>query len=56
MRLKTCLRMCESGYVPAGLFTMTRFYTTAETSKRFGWFYFGNMFANAMAGIMAYGL
>ncbi|KAL2211264.1 alternative sulfate transporter [Sarocladium strictum] len=56
MATRFLLGMCESGFVPAGLFTMTRFYTTSETSTRFGWFYFGNMFANACAGLLAYGL
>lgn len=48
--------MCESGYIPAALYTITRFYTRDETSKRFAIFYLGNMVANGCGGIIAYGM
>ncbi|KAG9254867.1 alternative sulfate transporter [Emericellopsis atlantica] len=56
MATRFLLGACESGYIPAGLFTIARFYTTSETSKRFGWFFFGNMLANACGGLIAYGI
>lgn len=46
----------ECGYIPAGLYTITRFYTTRETSKRFAFFFMGNLIANGSSGLMAYGM
>ena len=50
------LGLCESGFIPAGLFTITRWYKTDETSKRFAWFFIGNMSAAAVSGLVAYGM
>ncbi|KAK0656875.1 alternative sulfate transporter [Cercophora newfieldiana] len=50
------LGFCESGFIPAGLFTITRWYKRDETSKRFSWFFIGNMFAGACSGLIAYGI
>ena len=50
------LGSCESGLIPAGLFTITRWYKNEETSKRFSWFFMGNMFAQAISGVAAYGI
>ncbi|KAF2100223.1 alternative sulfate transporter [Rhizodiscina lignyota] len=50
------LGLCESGFIPAGLFTITRWYKKEETSKRFAWFFIGNMLAQAISGIVAYGV
>lgn len=49
-------RCCESGFIPAGLFTITRWYKRDETSKRFAWYFLGNMTAGACSGIIAYGM
>ncbi|CAG9945274.1 unnamed protein product [Clonostachys rosea f. rosea IK726] len=49
-------RICECGYIPAGLYTMTRFYKKDEISKRFAVFFLGNMVANAGAGLLAFGI
>lgn len=49
-------RFCESGFIPAGLFTITRWYKRDETSKRFAWYFLGNMTAGACSGIIAYGM
>ena len=46
----------ESGFIPAGLYTITRWYTQNETSKRFSWYFIGNMFAAACSGLIAYGM
>ena len=48
--------ICECGYIPAALFTITRFYKQEETSKRFGIFFVGNMAANGAAGLLAFGM
>ncbi|KAK3330042.1 alternative sulfate transporter [Apodospora peruviana] len=50
------LGLCEAGFIPAGLFTITRWYKRDETSKRFSWFFIGNMFAGACSGLIAYGI
>ncbi|KAM0285785.1 hypothetical protein ACHAQH_001247 [Verticillium albo-atrum] len=50
------LGMCEAGFIPAGLYTITRWYTQAETSKRFSWYFIGNMLAGATSGLIAYGI
>ncbi|KAK1833850.1 hypothetical protein QBC39DRAFT_424607 [Podospora conica] len=50
------LGFCESGFIPAGLFTITRWYKRDETSKRFAWYFLGNMTAGACSGIIAYGI
>jgi hypothetical protein len=49
-------RICESGFIPAGLFTITMWYKTDETSQRFAWFYIGNLAAQAATGLIAYGV
>lgn len=38
MATRLLLVLCESGFIPAGLYTITRFYERKETSKRFSWF------------------
>jgi MFS family permease len=56
MATRLLLGLCESGFIPAGLFTITRWYKTSETSKRFAFFFIGNGFAQAVAGLLAYGI
>jgi MFS family permease len=48
------LGSCESGFIPASLFTISRFYKRDETSKRFAYFFMGNHFAQATSGLIAY--
>jgi len=48
--------LCEAGFIPAGLYTITRWYKRDETSKRFSWFFIGNMSAAACSGLLAYGM
>ena len=50
------LGLCESGFIPAGLFTITLWYKKAETAKRFSVFFLGNMVAQALSGLIAYGV
>lgn len=56
MATRLLLGLCESGYIPAGLYTITRFYKRDETSKRFSWYFIGNMLAQAVSGLLAYGI
>jgi MFS family permease len=50
------LGLCESGFIPAGLFTITRWYKRDETNKRFTVFFLGNTLAQAISGLAAYGM
>ncbi|RSM15290.1 hypothetical protein CEP52_000799 [Fusarium oligoseptatum] len=50
------LGLCEAGFIPAGLYTITRWYKKDETSKRFSWYFLGNMIASASSGLIAYGI
>ncbi|KAH6853956.1 major facilitator superfamily domain-containing protein [Chaetomium sp. MPI-CAGE-AT-0009] len=46
----------SAGFIPAGLFTITRWYKRDETSKRFSAYFIGNMLAGACSGLIAYGI
>ncbi|KAF7562300.1 hypothetical protein G7046_g1807 [Stylonectria norvegica] len=50
------LGLCEAGFIPAGLYTITRWYKKDETSKRFSWFFIGNQSAAASSGLISYGI
>ncbi|KAE9376566.1 MFS transporter [Stipitochalara longipes BDJ] len=50
------LGLCESGFIPAGLFSITLWYKKEELSARFAWFFIGNMLAQASSGLIAYGV
>lgn len=43
------LGLCEAGFIPAGLYTISMFYKRDETSKRFSIFFLGNLTAVASA-------
>lgn len=46
----------ESGYIPGGLWTLSTWYTRAETAKRVMIFFFGNQLGQASAKLIAYGI
>lgn len=50
------LGLCEAGFIPAGLYTISMYYKQEETSKRFAVYFFGNMTALASSGLFAYGI
>ena len=50
------LGSCESGFIPAGFYTITRWYKNDETSKRFAIFFLGNMIMQALGGDIAFGI
>lgn len=50
------LGVTESGYIPGGLWTLSRWYTRKETAKRTMIFFFGNQLGQASAKLIAYGI
>lgn len=50
------LGVCESGFIPGGLWTISSWYTRTETAKRVMVFYFGNQIGQACAKLLAYGI
>jgi MFS family permease len=50
------LGITECGFIPGGLWTLSTWYTRAETAKRVMIFYFGNQFGQASAKLLAYGM
>ena len=50
------LGVTESGFIPGGLWTLSTWYTRAETAKRVMFFYFGNQFGQASSKLLAYGI
>ena len=54
--LLTYSGITESGFIPGGLWTLSTWYTRAETAKRVMIFYFGNQFGQASAKLLAYGI
>jgi MFS family permease len=50
------LGVTESGYIPGGLWTLSTWYTRAETAKRVMIFFFGNQLGQASAKLIAYGI
>jgi predicted MFS family arabinose efflux permease len=50
------LGITESGFIPGGLWTLSTWYTRAETAKRVMIFYFGNQLGQASSKLLAYGI
>ncbi|KZV92862.1 MFS general substrate transporter [Exidia glandulosa HHB12029] len=50
------LGLTESGFIPGGLYTLTTWYTRAETAKRVMVFFVGNLAASASTNLIAYGI
>ncbi|KAK8050473.1 hypothetical protein PG994_012203 [Apiospora phragmitis] len=50
------LGVAESGFIPGGLYTLSTWYTRAETAKRVMVYYFGNQAGQASAKLLAYGI
>ncbi|SPJ83876.1 related to nicotinamide mononucleotide permease [Fusarium torulosum] len=50
------LGLCEAGFIPAGLYTITRWYKRDDTSKRFPIYFLGNGVASGCSGLIAYGI
>ncbi|KKY27275.1 putative alternative sulfate transporter [Diplodia seriata] len=56
MVTRILLGLCEAGFIPAGLYTISLFYKRDETSKRFSIFFLGNLTAVASSGLIGYGI
>ena len=52
----TISRLCEAGFIPAGLYCITMWYKREETSIRFAYYFVGNLTASACSGLVAYGM
>ncbi|KAK3694525.1 major facilitator superfamily domain-containing protein [Podospora appendiculata] len=50
------LGLCEAGFIPAGLYTITKWYKREETAKRFAIFFIGMMASAASTGLIAFGI
>ncbi|KAK8194883.1 alternative sulfate transporter [Phyllosticta capitalensis] len=50
------LGLCEAGFIPASLYTISMFYKKEETSKRFSIFFLGNLTGVATTGLISYGI
>lgn len=50
------LGITESGFIPGGLWTLSTWYTRSETAKRVMVFSIGNLFGQASAKLLAYGI
>lgn len=49
-------RLCESGFIPGCLYTLSRWYKKDEISKRFAIYFFGNNLATALSGLLSAGM
>ncbi|CAK7219942.1 hypothetical protein SEUCBS140593_004065 [Sporothrix eucalyptigena] len=50
------LGLCESGFIPGSLFTISQWYRSHEMSRRYAFFFLGNGVATAAGGLIAYGV
>lgn len=50
------LGICEAGFIPAALYTITVWYKNSEISARFSWYFLGYFFALASSGLLAFGI
>ncbi|ORY71367.1 alternative sulfate transporter [Pseudomassariella vexata] len=46
----------EAGFIPAGLYMLSQWYTESELSKRFATFYAGLILGQAVSGLLAYAI
>jgi hypothetical protein len=48
--------MAESGFIPAALYVITRWYKRDETSKRMAIMFIGSPIGSGSSGLIAYGM
>ncbi|KAF2449217.1 alternative sulfate transporter-like protein [Karstenula rhodostoma CBS 690.94] len=53
---RTFLGLCESGYIPGGIYTLSTWYTKPELAKRVAIFFFGMFGGNAISPLLASGI
>lgn len=56
MLIRLGYRLCESGFIPGSLYTVSRWYKKDEISKRFAIYFFGNNLATALSGLLSAGM
>ncbi|KAH9869016.1 hypothetical protein J1614_008093, partial [Plenodomus biglobosus] len=52
----TLLSLCEAGYIPGGIYTLSTWYTKRELAKRVAVFFFGMFGGNAISPLLASGI
>ncbi|KAH6611874.1 major facilitator superfamily domain-containing protein [Boeremia exigua] len=50
------LGLCEAGYIPGGIYTLSTWYTKRELAKRVAVFFFGMFGGNAISPVLASGI
>lgn len=50
------LGLCEAGYIPGGIYTLSTWYTRRELAKRVAVFFFGMFGGNAISPLLASGI
>lgn len=50
------LGLCEAGYIPGGIYTLSTWYTKRELAKRVAVFFFGMFGGNAISPLLASGI
>jgi MFS family permease len=53
---RTFLGLCEAGYIPGGIYTLSTWYTKRELAKRVAVFFFGMFGGNAISPLLASGI
>ncbi|UPX20643.1 uncharacterized protein EKO05_0010871 [Ascochyta rabiei] len=53
---RSFLGLCEAGYIPGGIYTLSTWYTKRELAKRVAIFFFGMFGGNAISPILASGI
>jgi MFS family permease len=53
---RTLLGLCEAGFIPGALYTMSTWYKRSETSLRVSLFYLGNLLASAVTSLIGAGI
>jgi MFS family permease len=50
------LGLCEAGYIPGAIYTLSTWYTQRELAKRIAIFFFGMFGGNAISPLLASGI
>ncbi|KAF9694255.1 hypothetical protein EKO04_008064 [Ascochyta lentis] len=53
---RSFLGLCEAGYIPGGIYTLSTWYTKRELAKRVAIFFFGMFGGNAISPVLASGI
>ena len=53
---RSFLGLCEAGYIPGGIYTLSTWYTKRELARRVAVFFFGMFGGNAISPLLASGI